>query len=517
MSTGNDLVGRWFSIDGDSGIVRYHGAVSGTKGVWLGVEWATPNRGKHSGTHSGHQYFQCQKGSGPHGSFIRQVDRMIWGQPLLQAAKQRYIVDDLAELNTLPQAIDGRRGKIEAVGLDKIAMEQSDLRSLSVLGLDSLRIDGVDGDTEETKWELANVRTLSLANNYFTQWDRLLGILRTVPLVEILDISANHFESPVRVTKERFTVDTLRVDSSDALTWLDIVNVAQQLNVRSLSFGWSQVAAVLDTPVEWYLEELHLESNEIKDISPLAHLPCLRLLNVRGNPISNITLDFSTVCFPQLHTLNLSHTLLAQWSAVDSLLGVASLRTLAIVSTPLTAKDMAPQIIARLPQITKLDGSMITSDERTEMERYYLALCSRSTTTTTTAGAQETGSLLVDRMAAEFPRIHELVAKHGMPPPPAVERESRLKSRLASVTLMVVRSGGKDVVASESRSLIRTMLVRQIRPIAVKLAKCRGFRLEVSNDKIEEDHRHWVALDNDTRPLSYYGVEDGSVIRVLVD
>ncbi|KAJ2589892.1 hypothetical protein EV177_009160, partial [Coemansia sp. RSA 1804] len=31
------LVGRWFSVDGNQGVVRYVGPVSGTRGTWLGV------------------------------------------------------------------------------------------------------------------------------------------------------------------------------------------------------------------------------------------------------------------------------------------------------------------------------------------------------------------------------------------------------------------------------------------------------------------------------------------------
>lgn len=29
-------------------------------GVWLGVEWDDPDRGKHDGTHEGHTYFKTK-------------------------------------------------------------------------------------------------------------------------------------------------------------------------------------------------------------------------------------------------------------------------------------------------------------------------------------------------------------------------------------------------------------------------------------------------------------------------
>lgn len=34
--------------------------VCGFAGLWLGVEWDQPDRGKHNGSHSGVQYFTCK-------------------------------------------------------------------------------------------------------------------------------------------------------------------------------------------------------------------------------------------------------------------------------------------------------------------------------------------------------------------------------------------------------------------------------------------------------------------------
>lgn len=52
-------VGTRLSFDGALCTVRYVGAVEGTTGQWLGVEWDDPTRGKHSGEHKGVKYFEC--------------------------------------------------------------------------------------------------------------------------------------------------------------------------------------------------------------------------------------------------------------------------------------------------------------------------------------------------------------------------------------------------------------------------------------------------------------------------
>ena len=57
------LVGQRRSYSGQLCTIRYVGAVEGTAGDWLGVEWDDPTRGKHSGEHKGIRYFTCTSNS----------------------------------------------------------------------------------------------------------------------------------------------------------------------------------------------------------------------------------------------------------------------------------------------------------------------------------------------------------------------------------------------------------------------------------------------------------------------
>jgi dynactin complex subunit len=52
-------IGKRRSYDGALCTVRFIGEVAGTTGVWLGVEWDDPSRGKHDGHHKGVRYFEC--------------------------------------------------------------------------------------------------------------------------------------------------------------------------------------------------------------------------------------------------------------------------------------------------------------------------------------------------------------------------------------------------------------------------------------------------------------------------
>ncbi|PIA15487.1 RNI-like protein [Coemansia reversa NRRL 1564] len=513
-----DLVGRWLTIDGDSGIVRYVGPVAGTKGNWLGVEWATSGRGKHNGTKDNHQYFVCKRQQN-NGSFIRNIQRINWGQTLFSAAQQRYITDS-NEIKCYPKTIDGnRRGKIEAVGFDKIAQFQADPSRLEILGLDMLQIYGT---APHELSAFMNLHTLSLAGNFLTQWQSIEDILNQLPssYLSTLDISANPWDMPLDIPtnpSSKFKVCWLKINNSPSLTWTDACHMALRLGLRSLSFGWSQLVTTNTTiTATLSLEELRLEHNQLTQLPFLDCLPQLKHLDVSNNPIKQVTaVALQSTKNSHLELLNISGTQIDSWTSINNLLEFSQLHTLSISHTPLTMPDASlqtsspttdtirAQTIGRLSQITKLDGSMITAAERTEMERYYLALCARSVPADTTE----------DALSKQFPRFRELVQVHGLPSSIGQRSDPlSLRSRLAATAIeLVCDLDDPEPLAVLHRPLIHTMLVRQLRPVAMRLAKSRSFELFLR----PAGTTHWSHLDSDSRPLSFYGLDDQSVVRVV--
>jgi dynactin complex subunit len=53
-------IGRRFNLAGYLGTVNFVGSVDNTSGIWLGVEWDDPSRGKHDGVKDGKRYFTCR-------------------------------------------------------------------------------------------------------------------------------------------------------------------------------------------------------------------------------------------------------------------------------------------------------------------------------------------------------------------------------------------------------------------------------------------------------------------------
>lgn len=52
--------GTRLSLLGHLGTVRFVGPVDNTTGIWIGVEWDDPQRGKHDGVKDGKRYFTCR-------------------------------------------------------------------------------------------------------------------------------------------------------------------------------------------------------------------------------------------------------------------------------------------------------------------------------------------------------------------------------------------------------------------------------------------------------------------------
>ncbi|KAJ2564446.1 hypothetical protein GGH12_001993 [Coemansia sp. RSA 1822] len=493
-----DLVGRWFTIDGDCGIVRYVGPVHGASGSWLGIEWAPPKRGKHNGTKSGHSYFTCTFSS-TSGAFIRPVSRINWGQSLLTAARSRYSTD-LSHIS-FPQTIDGSRGQFSVPRLDIIAKFQT-LDELEILGLDGQCIYGTQVDDDLGVF--ARVHTLLVAKNFFTQWTSIAQIVSQMPMVRVLDMSANPLYSPLQFDEPDVELHEIRIDNSPHVNWSDVCRIAHSVRAHTVSHGWSTRTDITGASLLTHVRVLRLAYNDIRDIRPLGTLLCLEHLDVRGNKLCTLRITHGT--FPALNTLDVSETGISEWPCVDTLNNMQKLHTLRIIHTPLVNNmrelEARAQLVARLPSVQKLDGSRVSADERTDMERSYLAACAKTV---------ETGEL-VDQMARVFPRIHELVRLHGVPHVPRVVRTS-LDSRLAHTTLQVTNST-HDVLTSVERPLIRSMLVRQLRPVAMRVAQTKSFCLYTSNPPHTDT---WTLLDNEARSLSFYGVEDGSIIRIVKD
>ena len=156
MSTQNLItIGTRFHLSsGHFGTIEYIGHVTGTDGLWYGVEWDDPTRGRHDGVKDGKRYFSCRcaffpqssyqwnqfsTGSIPNtGSFIRPSAPSSFGRSFLTALAMKYVEAEHGSDTPEKVVLGSSSGaiEVEAVGLDKVRRNLGNLGRLREVSLD---------------------------------------------------------------------------------------------------------------------------------------------------------------------------------------------------------------------------------------------------------------------------------------------------------------------------------------------------------------------------------------------
>lgn len=131
--------------------VYYVGPVDGHEGLWIGVEWDDPSRGKHDGATGGKRYFSCCSSVPTAASFVR-ANKVSPGINFVDAIVMRY-TNQLAEgqsstADTQQAYVSTASNKklwVELVGQDKVTERQSKLELLTSARLVGANVSTVVG------------------------------------------------------------------------------------------------------------------------------------------------------------------------------------------------------------------------------------------------------------------------------------------------------------------------------------------------------------------------------------
>lgn len=136
-------------------------------------------------------------------------------------------------------------------------------------------------------------------------------------------------------------------------------------------------------------EHLSLSTNSIDRIAGLSNLPNLRILSLGRNQIKRIegldgvkdTLEelwmsynlveklHPLVALKKLRVICLGNNMISNWSEVERLADLPNLEELVLINNPLMTKHAAEgnwrrEVVRRLPNLKKLDGSPVTDEDR---------------------------------------------------------------------------------------------------------------------------------------------------------
>ncbi|XP_060797024.1 tubulin-specific chaperone E [Neoarius graeffei] len=515
-----DAVGRQVLCDGERATVRYVGTVPPTTGLWLGVEWDNPERGKHDGSHEGVRYFTCSHPTG--GSFVR-PKKASFGVDYLFAVKQRY---EMELDQAIGEEVTVSTRTVMMVGFESI-LEKQQVENLEEIVLTNCGVSG-PGPENEIRKNTPSVVSLDLSRNLLSSWEVVAAITEQLEKLEVLCLRDN-----------RLRISSNPCNMSHAFSHLRV------LMLNGCVITWSQVLQC--APMWPQIEELYLNNNNITDLKrpvdvlqglkvldlsnnsltqsesvlQLSHLPRLEMLNLCSTGLSDIQFSDTlqgtkTSAFPALKTLLLDDNKITEWSVLNELEKLRSLVNLSCSRNPLMEleknhKTTRQLLIARISQLEILNRCEVLQEERRGAELDY---CKKFGRAWLQAGGHRDPQQ--NRPSAEFiaqhPRYLTLIQKYGAPEEEELKEQKpyALKDQLLTITFECPDDTDRKPI---QKKLPGSMIVQKVKGLLCRLLKLPGAELHLTYTSSKMAGKE-IEIDNDLKPLQFYSVEDGD--RILV-
>uniref|UniRef100_A0ABI7Z364 Tubulin-specific chaperone E n=1 Tax=Felis catus TaxID=9685 RepID=A0ABI7Z364_FELCA len=537
-----DVIGRRVEVNGEHATVRFSGVVPPVAGLWLGVEWDNPARGKHDGSHEGIVYFKCRHPTG--GSFVR-PNKVNFGVDFLTAVNNRYVLEDGPEEDGKEQPVTIGNKPVETIGFDSVIKQQSQLSKLQEVSLRNCVV-SCAGDKGAIAKACPNIRRVDLSRNLLSSWDEVLSIADQLKHLEVLNLSENklHFPSVSPSLAGTFPALKVLVLNRTGITWAEVLRCApgwpvlEELYLKSNDISISERPAdVLQT-----VKLLDLSSNPLIDENQLfliAHLPRLEQLILSDVGISSLHFpDAGTGCktsmFPSLQYLVVNDNQISQWSFINELDKLQSLRALSCVRNPLTEGGSGPQttrqfIIAKIGQLKTLNKCEILPEERRGAELDYRKAFGNEWKKA--GGHQDPDKNRPnEEFLAAHPRYQSLCLKYGAPEDGELKTRQPflLKNQLLTLKIKYPNQVDQKVTEKQlpaSRMSSRwcgpgsrrpgadSMTIQKVKGLLSRLLKVPVSELLLSYESPKMPGRE-IELENDQQSLQFYSVENGDYLLV---
>uniref|UniRef100_A0A8C0HS76 Tubulin-specific chaperone E n=1 Tax=Buteo japonicus TaxID=224669 RepID=A0A8C0HS76_9AVES len=488
-------------------------------GIWLGVEWDDPQRGKHDGTYEGTQYFKCRHPRG--GSFIR-PNKANFGVDFLTAVKDRYGLNDQGVQHGTENTLVLGKKTVEFVGMDSVAEQQSQLNRLVDVSVHGCAVSHA-GQKEEIGRTCPNIRHINLSKNLISSWETVTAIASQVQNLETLNLSENKMKFPSTSTSESSVFSKLRILALNQtqITWTEVLLCAPGWPALEELYLTSNNITVLERPdnVLQTLKLLDLSDNQLLDGNQLhliAHLPRLEQLILRNTGISSIhfpdaEFGCKTKMFPSLKRLTINDNKISQWSSINELDKLSSLQSLQCHNNPFMDTEKNPEtlrqlIIAKISQLEVLNKSEILPAERKGAELDYRKIFGNDWLAAGGNWNPEKNKPSEEFLAAH-PRYPSLCLKYGAP------EEGELKGRQPLTLKNQLLSKSIFLVTFLSSPLTESMTIQRVKGLLYRLLKIPGSELKLSYESSKLEGKE-VELDNDLKPLQFYSIENGDCVLV---
>uniref|UniRef100_A0A7N8YN08 Tubulin-specific chaperone E n=1 Tax=Mastacembelus armatus TaxID=205130 RepID=A0A7N8YN08_9TELE len=495
-----DAVGRRVSCGEERATVRYVGPVPPTAGLWLGVEWDNPERGKHDGSHEGVQYFACRNPKG--GSFVRPA-KVSFGVDFLSALTWEGVQERRYEIRGRPVVQTNIRG----IGSFHRPVFVCSFDSLPSVLLSHSEVNGA-GAEGEIKKTTPNVRWLDLSGTLLSCWGDVAAIAQQLDKTEVFITSLlPSFQN-----------------KSICISYLLISDVCLSLLVS---------AQILECAPMWpQLEDLCVVENTITEMQrPDGVLQSLKSLNLSSNPLVQHSL-LSISALPRLEQLNLSSTglsaiqfddaapgkltagstlSLSQWAVVDELAKLPGLVQFSCRGNRLVSSDGNPKtanqmLIAKLGRLVVLNSCEIYPEDRRGAELDYIKMFGEEWLKS--GGRSQSNT----QFTCQHPRYQSLIDKYGAPEEGELKKPQpfALKNQLLRITFVFPDDADRKPI---EKKLPASMGVQKVKGLLYRLLKvpAADLRLSYTSPKMVGTE---FEIESDLKTLQFYSIEDGDQVLV---
>jgi hypothetical protein len=463
--------------NGHLATVLYAGPLKGKSGLFYGLEWDDPTRGKHNGSFLGEQLFICKSANS--GSFVP-AEKVNKGRSFMDAFRSRYISQDLDVEMDLGQFV------VETVGWQKISQKLQDLKKLDIVGLAGQCIASA-GDDNFSEYA---IQDLDLSRNLFCDWQQIHQIVSQLTHIHSLRLNSNRLllSSPQKVLH----VKVLSLMNNAISSWAYVVQVLKMFpDLLEIHLGLNQIRYVDKFDYMGHLTTIDLENNGLiswDDIENLGWMKHLKVLNLAGNQLEDIKPPGNL--FAGLHTLNLTGNKFATWKSIISLNQFPMLTDVRVAKIPIveSLSQRRTSVLARLLNITRLNGCEITPIERIDAELYYLSTC---------ISLEKT-----DEFYEANPCYKHLCQKHG-----TIEHVE--KPKLQDQMLLLKLAVGTEQV---EKRLNPKMNIRAVKTLVARLLYPNSWQREIVKDLFLKRDGEIEALTNMQSSLDAYNMSNGDIL-----
>ncbi|KAJ7161512.1 hypothetical protein C8R43DRAFT_1063744 [Mycena crocata] len=520
--------GTRLCLAGHFGTIKFVGNIENTSGIWLGVEWDDPKRGKHDGVKDGKRYFNCRIQNA--GSFIRPTAGISYGTSFLKALYSKYVELPHGSESQEKVLLGSSNGaiEVEAVDLDKIRGKFANLDRLREVSLDNENVSGHDEPRGSIRTTCPNIRGLDLSTSLIPSWDIIALISAELPVLQRLSLNRNRLRSPTdpRGMAVAFSnLIELRLNGT-LTTWREMKQVTAAMPVlKVVEMGYNLLEDLSsDTVVqESAIETINLDSNDCHDWSHVCYslrpYSSLERVVLTSNKIDKIPPPPNGQILSVKH-LSLSFNRLESWNDIDMLSAwCPSLNTLTIIGNPLfndpvNARNSRQFAVARIPSLVALDAATISAKERTDCELFYLSHI-------TLHGPKSEAERILTH-----PRWPELCQKHGRPDEhDHNQNRDKMSRRLMELNLyhcFAAPASTSDPQATNSLLENAEHITLRVLPTmtlrALRLKVCKTMKLSASSTAIvlwlcmQDSTCAPLEIDRDLQDLAWLGIDSGSNI-----